>query len=93
MSKYYKKIKTKSVKPIGRSLSYPNHKYSYDMPKHYKNRKGKKYYKYGWLNEELSDYIFKIFELYQFPKRWRKILGYEIKDDIIYHKKMKENKK
>lgn len=61
MSKYYKKPHKKSYKPTNRSVSYPNHKYSYDLPKHYNNRKGKKYTKYEWFNEdtfwELDEFI------------------------------------
>lgn len=76
MGKYYKKPHKKSYKPTKRSVTYPSHKYSYGLPKHYNNRKGKKYTKYEWYNEDtfwsLDEFITRYKE-YEINLHWRTV--------------------
>lgn len=59
MSKYYKKPHKKSLKFYGASVSYPNHKTSYNgWSKHTNKRKVKKFEKYRYHNEELFELLF-----------------------------------
>ena len=58
MSKYYKRLPKESFQFYGRSVSYPNHKTSFNgWPKHTSKRRFKKFMKYEGYNEDLSELL------------------------------------
>ena len=59
MSKYYKKCHKKSYQFYGPSVSYPNHKTSFNYwSRHTSKRRVKKFSKYEWYNEGLFQVLF-----------------------------------
>ena len=58
MSKYYKKLPKESFQFYSESVSYPNHKTSFDRHSEpMSQRKRKKFLKYEWHNEELFELL------------------------------------
>lgn len=58
MSKYYKKLPKESFKFYSASVSYPNHKTSFNgWPAHTSKRRVKKFRKYEGYNEELFELL------------------------------------
>lgn len=59
MSKYYKKLPKESLRFYGRSVSWPDHKTSFNgWPRHTSKRRVKKFRKYEWYNEYLFQLLF-----------------------------------
>lgn len=78
MSKYYKKNNKKSFMAYSRTVSYPNNPLLYTY--HKKERLRKKFVKYEWWNEELSDYLYSSIDdikLKNRKLRWRQIAQYQ----------------
>lgn len=58
MSKYYKKLPKKSFQFYGSSVSWPDHKTSFNgWPTHTSKRRVKKFRKYEWYNEGLLELL------------------------------------
>jgi len=59
MSKYYKKLPKVSFQFDGKSVSYPNHKTSFNMsPRHTSKRRVKKFNKYEVHNDGSLEFLF-----------------------------------
>lgn len=59
MSKYYKRLPKVSFQFDGKSVSYPNHKTSFNMsPRHTSKRRVKKFDKYEIHNDGLFEFLF-----------------------------------
>lgn len=66
MSKYYKRLPKESFEFYGASVSYPNHKTSFNgWPTHTSKRRVKKFGKYEWHNEGLFQLLFGEVENYK----------------------------
>lgn len=79
MSKYYKKNNKISFARYSDRVSYPNNDLIYYGNKIKRLRK--KYIKYEWYNEELSDYLYSSIDEIKLKNkklRWRQIAQYNI---------------
>lgn len=78
MSKYYKKNNKVSFMRYSYGISYPNNPLLFTFRK--RKRIRKKFVKYEWRNEELSDYLYSNIDdikLKNKKLRWRQITQYK----------------